>query len=188
MKSRIFPLIATIVVFILLYMIGWQRFPAFGTTRVVLNILTDKSFLGVAAVGMTFVILSGGIDLSVGSIIAFTSIFCALLIKDVGVHPLGAFAIALALGAAFGGGDVWGTRERSGAAPGGWQPSATALGEELRVDYGLSAFFVPQGKGKEIETLPREQVRLVVAVTGSGRSAPLRLLANGKVLLEDSAF
>ena len=82
MKSRIFPLIATIVVFILLYMIGWQRFPAFGTTRVVLNILTDKSFLGVAAVGMTFVILSGGIDLSVGSIIAFTSIFCALLIKN----------------------------------------------------------------------------------------------------------
>jgi len=103
MKSRIFPLIATIVVFILLYMIGWQRFPAFGTTRVVLNILTDKSFLGVAAVGMTFVILSGGIDLSVGSIIAFTSIFCALLIKEVGVHPLGAFAIALTVGAAFGG-------------------------------------------------------------------------------------
>ena len=40
------------------------------------------------------------------------------------------------------------------------------------------------GRGR----LPREQVRLVVAVTGSGRSAPLRLLANGKVLLEDSAF
>ena len=54
MRSRIFPLIATIGVFLLLYMVGFQRFPAFGTTRVVLNILTDKAFLGVAAVGMTF--------------------------------------------------------------------------------------------------------------------------------------
>ncbi|QPC83855.1 sugar ABC transporter permease YjfF [Phototrophicus methaneseepsis] len=102
MKSRIFPLIATIVVFVLLYLIGWQRFPAFGTTRVILNILTDKAFLGVAAVGMTFVILSGGIDLSVGSVIAFTSIFCALLIQNSGFHPLAAFAVALLLGAAFG--------------------------------------------------------------------------------------
>ena len=103
MRSRIFPLIATIVVFLLLYMVGFQRFPAFGTTRVVLNILTDKAFLGVAAVGMTFVILSGGIDLSVGSVIAFTSIFCALLIQNTGLHPLAAFGVALLLGAAFGG-------------------------------------------------------------------------------------
>ena len=103
MKSRIFPLIATIVVFVLLYAIGLQRFPAFGTTRVILNILTDKSFLGVAAIGMTFVIISGGIDLSVGSVIAFTSIFCALLIQNSGFHPLAAFALVLLLGAAFGG-------------------------------------------------------------------------------------
>ena len=102
MKSRMFPLIATIVVFLLLYLIGWQRFPAFGTTRVIANILTDKAFLGVAAVGMTFVILSGGIDLSVGSVIAFTSIFCALLIENAGFHPLSAFIVALLLGAIFG--------------------------------------------------------------------------------------
>jgi simple sugar transport system permease protein len=63
MRNRIFPLIATFVVFIALYLVGFQRFPAFGTTRVVANFLTDKSFLGITAVGMTFVILSGGIDL-----------------------------------------------------------------------------------------------------------------------------
>lgn len=61
-------------------------------------------------------------------------------------------------------------------------------GNELRVTYGLDAFFVPEGRGLEIEELPRERVRLVVAVTKSGRSAPLRLMADGKVLLEDSAF
>ena len=72
MRSRILPLIATLVVFVALYLVGYQRFPAFGTTKVIGNFLTDKSFLGITAVGMTFVIIAGGIDLSVGSVIAFT--------------------------------------------------------------------------------------------------------------------
>lgn len=104
MRSRILPLVATIVVFVILYLISFQRFPAFGTTRVAANFLTDKSFLGIAAVGMTFVILAGGIDLSVGSVIAFTGVFCALAIGQLGMHPLVAFALVLSLGAAFGAG------------------------------------------------------------------------------------
>lgn len=102
MKSRILPLFVTIAVFILLYLIGFNRFPAFGTTRVIANFLTDKAFLGIAAIGMTFVIISGGIDLSVGSVIAFTGIFCALAIETMGFHPLFAFAVILLIGAAFG--------------------------------------------------------------------------------------
>ncbi|MBE2267909.1 MAG: sugar ABC transporter permease YjfF [Anaerolinea sp.] len=102
MRSRIFPLIATFVVFAALYLIGWQRFPAFGTTRVIANFLTDKSFLGIAAVGMTFVIISGGIDLSVGSVVAFATVFCALAIGELGMHPLAAFALVLVIGSAFG--------------------------------------------------------------------------------------
>ena len=90
------------MVFVVLYLIGYQRFPAFGTTRVIANFLTDKSFLGITAVGMTFVILSGGIDLSVGSVIAFTGIFSALAIGQLGMHPLAAFGISLLIGAAFG--------------------------------------------------------------------------------------
>jgi simple sugar transport system permease protein len=103
-RNRIFPLIITFVVFVALYLVGYQRFPAFGTTRVVANFLTDKSFLGITAVGMTFVILSGGIDLSVGSVIAFIGVFCALAISELGMHPLVAFGVALLLGAAFGAG------------------------------------------------------------------------------------
>lgn len=102
MKSRLFPLIATFAVFVLLYLVGFQRFEAFGTTRVIANFLTDKAFLGVAAVGMTFVIISGGIDLSVGSVIAFTGVFCALMIENAGIHPLAVFVLVLALGAIFG--------------------------------------------------------------------------------------
>ncbi len=102
MRSRIFPLVATFIVFAVLYLIGFQRFPAFGTTRVIANFLTDKSFLGIAAVGMTFVIISGGIDLSIGSVIAFTGVFCALAIRDLGMHPLVAFGVVLVIGAGFG--------------------------------------------------------------------------------------
>jgi len=102
MRSRILPLVATIAVFVILYLISFQRFPAFGTTRVAANFLTDKSFLGIAAVGMTFVILAGGIDLSVGSVIAFAGVFCALAIGQLGMHPLVAFGLVLLMGAAFG--------------------------------------------------------------------------------------
>lgn len=102
MRSRVFPLIATFVVFVALYLIGYQRFPAFGTTRVIANFLTDKSFLGIAAVGMTFVIIAGGIDLSIGSVVAFTGVFCALAIGQLGLHPLVAFALILVIGGGFG--------------------------------------------------------------------------------------
>jgi simple sugar transport system permease protein len=77
-------------------------FPAMLSTRVAANLLTDAAFLGIAAVGMTCVILSGGIDLSVGSVIAFTSVFLAIVLRDGAVDPLIAFALALGVGAAFG--------------------------------------------------------------------------------------
>jgi galactofuranose transport system permease protein len=102
MKSRFLSLGATLVVFIGLYLVGWSRFPSFGSTVILSNVLYDNAFLGIAAVGMTFVILSGGIDLSVGSVIAFIGVFCALLIQNNNVHPLVAFALALGMGTLYG--------------------------------------------------------------------------------------
>jgi simple sugar transport system permease protein len=102
MKSRFFPLLMTFVVFILLYGICYSRFSSFGTMRVVCNLLRDNAYLGIPAVGMTFVIISGGIDLSVGSVIGFTGVFCALLIEREGVHPLTTFALVLLIGTLFG--------------------------------------------------------------------------------------
>jgi simple sugar transport system permease protein len=69
---------------------------------VVANLLRNNAHLGIPAVGVTFVILSGGIDLSVGSILAFTGVFCALMIERQGMHPLVVFAIILSIGTAFG--------------------------------------------------------------------------------------
>jgi len=103
MLKRNLPLLITILVFIAGYGYCFYQFPGFASTRVLCDLLTDNAFLGIVAVGMTFVILSGGIDLSVGSVIAFTGVALAKLIGDYGVPPVYAFAIVLIMGALFGG-------------------------------------------------------------------------------------
>ena len=101
-KSKYLPLIATTVIFVVAYALCYLQFPNILSTRVVGNLLTDNAFLGIAAIGMTFVILSGGIDLSIGSVIAFTGVFLAVILKNTDIHPLFAFALALAITTAFG--------------------------------------------------------------------------------------
>jgi len=100
-STKYVPLLATALVLVVLYALGCVSFQNFGSLRVLVNLVGDNAFLGVAAVGATFVILSGGIDLSVGSVVAFTSIFIASLVGH-GVNPLVAIALALLAGALFG--------------------------------------------------------------------------------------
>ena len=101
-NPRYLPLIATVAIFIAAYALCVLQYPNMLSTRVIGNLLTDNAFLGIAAVGMTFVILSGGIDLSIGSVIAFTGVFLAVVLEGTSIHPLLAFALALAIATAFG--------------------------------------------------------------------------------------
>jgi simple sugar transport system permease protein len=93
---------ATAAVLILLFGSASMLYPGFFSARVIANLFGDNAALGIAAIGMTFVILSGGIDLSVGAVLAFTSTFVATLIVKQGVSPVVAVALALAIGGAFG--------------------------------------------------------------------------------------
>lgn len=102
MLKRNLPLLITIVVFLAGYTYCFTQFPGFASTRVFFDLLTDNAFLGIVAVGMTFVILSGGIDLSVGSVIAFTGVLLAKLIGAYGIAPGYAFVIVLLMGTTFG--------------------------------------------------------------------------------------
>ncbi len=102
MLKRNLSLVITISVFIIGYLICLLSFPAFLSTRIVCNILTDNAFLGIVAVGMTFVILSGGIDLSVGAVIAFTGVFLAKMLGDWAIPPHFAIPIILIMGTCFG--------------------------------------------------------------------------------------
>ena len=102
MKRSLRPLAATAIIFVIAYAAAVLQFPGLLSTRVLGNFLTDNAFLGIAAVGMTFVIISGGIDLSVGAVIGFTGVLVAVLISWLGLHPLLAFAIALGIAGLFG--------------------------------------------------------------------------------------
>ncbi|RUM18489.1 sugar ABC transporter permease YjfF [Rhizobium phaseoli] len=102
MNSKYLPLLATIVIFVLAYAGCTLQYPNMLSTRVIGNLLTDNAFLGIAAVGMTFVIISGGMDLSIGSVIAFTGVFLAVILQNTSIHPLLAFALVLVITTAFG--------------------------------------------------------------------------------------
>ena len=106
-NPRLYPLLATIAIFVAAYAVCFLQFPAMLSTRVAGNLLTDNAYLGIVAVGMTVVILSGGIDLSVGSVIAFACVLIAVLLRDTGLHPLAAFALVLVVTTAFGAAMGW---------------------------------------------------------------------------------
>ena len=94
---RLPPAAITAMVFIIGFALCATQFPNFASTRVVANLFTDNAFLGIVATGMTFVIISGGIDLSVGSVIGFTTVFVAVMVERLGVPPLVAFVAILSL-------------------------------------------------------------------------------------------
>src|SRR6201991_2117411 len=72
--------------------------PDFATFDNAMNVLTRTSFIGIIAVGMTFVIISGGIDLSVGSMAALIAGCVIMFINAMG-PALGSPLLAVMLGA-----------------------------------------------------------------------------------------
>jgi len=93
---------ALLIAVILLFVIGAVLRPdSFPTVDNVRNMLTQASVVGVIAVGMTFVIATAGIDLSVGSMLAAAGMFGGILVDPEGstlVFILGAVFFATALG------------------------------------------------------------------------------------------
>lgn len=94
---------------VLLCVVGWMLNPDFATTDNVLNVLTRTAFIGIIAVGMTFVIISGGIDLSVGSMAALIAGAMILLMNGISTSISSPYLVvtigivfALLLGALFG--------------------------------------------------------------------------------------
>ena len=77
-------------------------YTGFFSPQVFLNLLIDNAFLCIVAVGMTFVILSGGIDLSVGSVIALTTMVSAALVEQHHWSACAVIPLVLLMGTAFG--------------------------------------------------------------------------------------
>lgn len=90
------------IVFLILFIAFSVANPRFIVVSNQLVILRQVSMLGIAAIGMTFVILTAGIDLSVGSIISIVGVICASLMVYSGVNMWVAILIALVMGTAIG--------------------------------------------------------------------------------------
>lgn len=91
----VFVLIALIVVFAILS----NRFL---TPDNIFNILRQVSIVGIIAVGMTFIMLTGGIDLSVGSVAGFAGVGAALLMTEQSMNPVLAAVIMCLFGIGLG--------------------------------------------------------------------------------------
>lgn len=93
----------TIVTFVIMYLVaifglggGFKTFQAF------FDLLNDKSALLIVSCGLSIVMITGGIDISVGGVIALVGMCCVIFMRDFGGSPFTALFVALAVGAAFG--------------------------------------------------------------------------------------
>lgn len=85
-----------VILFVLIFVFSFAS-PIFLSWKNLMNIGRQISMLGIVAVGMTFVLLAGGIDLSVGSQISITGVAISLLIVKAGMNPLLACVLGLVM-------------------------------------------------------------------------------------------
>lgn len=100
-SSSHITILATVLLFLLLYGLGSVMFTGFFSLQVFMNLFVDNAYLIIVATGMAFVIITGGIDLSVAALIALISVISAELLQA-GVHPFIVIPGVLILGIVFG--------------------------------------------------------------------------------------
>ena len=88
--------------FSLMFLGGSLAYDGFFSGQVFLNLFIDNAFLIVVAIGLTFVILGGGIDLSVGSVVALATMVLAAAVERWHLGPVPAMLLVLAGGLLFG--------------------------------------------------------------------------------------
>lgn len=100
-RASLMPTFAAVIILAVLLIGAQIRYPRFLSSGNISALLLDNAYLVVLAVGLTFVILTGGIDLSVGSVMAFTGILGASMLAQ-GVPAVIAMPIMLVAGALIG--------------------------------------------------------------------------------------
>jgi galactofuranose transport system permease protein len=100
LADRRLPILVTALLLVVMYSYGSYRYSFDG--QVAPNLLINNSYLIVAAVGATFVILTGGIDLSIGSLVGFSTVLTGLLVTQHHV-PIALAALVVLAGGALGG-------------------------------------------------------------------------------------
>jgi galactofuranose transport system permease protein len=100
-NRKFLPLAATIAMFAIIYFVGFLSYPGMRDSQALFNLLITQPFLLISVVGETFVIISGGIDLSVGGVIALTTVVAATLLQS-GWDPVAVIPVTLLMGVSIG--------------------------------------------------------------------------------------
>lgn len=103
-ESHQFLLLITIALFVVMYIIGFIVFndKGFGKFQVFLNLLINNAGLIVIATSMTMVLITGGIDISVGSVVAMTCMILAYNMETKGMGAVPSLIFVLVIGVVFG--------------------------------------------------------------------------------------
>lgn len=104
LKGNSFLLSVTIIMFVAMYLVGFGMYKEqnFGTMQTFLNMLIDNAGLFIAAGGMTIVLIAGGIDISIGSVVGLVCMMLAWLMERKGVSVLASVSTVLVFGTFFG--------------------------------------------------------------------------------------
>ena len=104
MNPKFIMVYATVVIFLIIYAYGAIRYGKIGftTLRTFINFFTDNAYYGISAVGMTMVLITGGIDLSVASIASLTGMLIAYGYTKLGISPVITIAFSILVGVGLG--------------------------------------------------------------------------------------
>jgi galactofuranose transport system permease protein len=101
-NQRDLPMLVTLGLFVVMFGLGSVSFRGFFSVQNFLNLFIDNAYLIILGVGMTFVIVSGGIDLSVGSMLALSTILSSSLLERSHWSPFLVIPVVLLAGVALG--------------------------------------------------------------------------------------
>ena len=104
MNPKYVMVYATVIIFLIIYIYGAIRYGSIGftTLRTFVNFFTDNAYYGISAVGMTMVLITGGIDLSVASVPSLTGMLIAYGYTKLGISPVYTMLLSILIGVGLG--------------------------------------------------------------------------------------
>ena len=104
MNPKYIMVYATVIIFLIIYTYGAIRYGSIGftTLRTFVNFFSDNAYYGISAVGMTMVLITGGIDLSVASVASLTGMIIAYGYERMGISPVITMLFSIVIGIGLG--------------------------------------------------------------------------------------
>ena len=104
MNPKYIMVYATVAIFLIIYAYGAIRYGSIGftTLRTFVNFFSDNAYYGISAVGMTMVLITGGIDLSVASVASLTGMIIAYGYERMGISPVITMLFSILIGIGLG--------------------------------------------------------------------------------------